>query len=141
MQSLRANKPEIAVSHLQLATTHHHPEATFNLGVCYETGVGVKKNMKSAMECYRIAASLGNKNGMYNLGIFYIHGRGGLKRNKEAARACFQAAEKMGSRQAKTALRVTETPAKPNDEIVWKSNDLIAHKLSTVDQYHATSIV
>lgn len=141
MQNLRANEPKIAVSHLKLATTHQHPEATFNLGLCYETGVGVEKNMKNAMECYRLAAALGNKKAMYNLGVFYVHGRGGLKRNMDAARACFQAAEKLGSRRAKSALRLPEKPVKSNDEIVWKSNDLIAHKLSTVNQHHATSIV
>lgn len=142
MQNLRANQPEIAVAHLKLATTHHHPEATFNLGLCYETGHGIQKNMKSAMECYRIAAGLGNKKAMYNLGVFYVHGRGGLKKNIEAARACFQAAEKKGSRRAKAALRVPEKPVTPNDdEIVWKSNDLIANKLSAVNQHHAACIV
>lgn len=141
MQNLRANECEVAVSHLKLATTHRHPEATFNLGICYETGVGVQVNMKRAMECYREAASLGHKKAMYNLGVFYVHGYGGLKKNTEAARACFKAAEEMGFHKAKRALRLPERPVKRDDEIVWKSNDLIANKLSAVHQHRETSIV
>lgn len=134
MENLRAEEYKDAIPHLKLATTHRHPEATFNLGVCYETGVGVEKDMRNAMECYRMAASLGHKKAMYNLGIFYVHGRGGLRRNMGAARACFEAADKMGLRRAKLALRLPEKPVKKDDEIVWKSNDLIANKLSAVNQ-------
>lgn len=141
MQNLRANEPEIAVSHLKLATTHRHPEATFNLGVCYESGVGIEKNMKSAMECYRAAASLGHKKAMYNLGIFYVHGRGGLKKNRAAAIACFEAAEKMGLRQAKKALSLLEVPSKTDEEIIWKSNNLIANKLSASHQRRESSVI
>lgn len=141
MQNLRANEPKIAVSHLKLATTHRHPEATFNLGVCYETGIGVEKDMKNAMECYRAAASLGHKKAMYNLGVFYVHGRGGLKKNMEAAQACFEAADKMGLRRATRALRIAEKPIKQDDEIVWKSNDVIAKKLSAVNQRRESMVI
>lgn len=141
MQNLRANDPEGAVSHLKLATTHRHPEATFNLGVCYEMGVGVAKSTKNAMECYRAAASMGHKKAMFNLGVFYVHGRGGLKKNRDAARACFQAADKMGLRQAKQALTIPETPPKRDEEIIWKSNDLIANKISAIHQRRETSVI
>lgn len=129
MQNLRANEPEVAVSHLKLATTHRHPEATFNLGICYELGLGVQKNLKNAMECYRSAAALGNKTAMYNLGIFYIHGRGGLKKNRDAARACFEAANKMGFQKATKALKLPEKPIKIDEEIQWKSQNLITDSL------------
>lgn len=140
MQNLRANEPEVAVSHLKLATTHRHPEATFNLGVCYESGVGIGKDLRSAMECYRAAASLGHKKAMYNLGIFYIHGRGGLKRNHAAAIACFEAAEKMGLRQATKALSLLEKPIKKDDEVVWKSNSLLSNKLSVIQRRESSVI-
>lgn len=141
MQNIRANEPETAVSHLKSATTHRHPEATFNLGVCYELGVGVEKSMKNAMECYRAAASLGHKKAMYNLGVFYVHGRGGLKKNRDAARACFEAAEKLGLRQAKKVLSLPETPIKQDEEISWKSNDLIANKLGAIHQRRQSSAI
>lgn len=141
MQNMRANEPEVAVSHLKLATTHRHPEATFNLGVCYELGVGVEKSTKNAMECYRAAASLGHKKAMYNLGVFYVHGRGGLKKNRDAARACFEAADKMGLPKARRALAIPETPVKKDEEILWKSNDLIANKLNTIHQRRESSVI
>lgn len=141
MQNLRANEPEMAVSHLKLATTHRHPDATFNLGICYETGTGVQKNMKNAMECYREAASLGHKTAMYNLGIFYVHGRGGLVKNMQAARACFEAAEKLGSRRAKLLLRLPEKPIKQDNEIVWKTIDLIEKKMTLVNEPGKTAVI
>lgn len=141
MQNLRANEPEVAVSHLKLATTHRHPEATFNLGVCYELGVGLEKDMKSAMECYRAAASLGHKKAMFNLGVFYVHGRGGLKKNRDAARACFEAADKMGLRQAAKALSLPEEPIKTDQEVIWKSSNLIAHDLSAVHKRRESSVI
>ncbi|XP_031635825.1 uncharacterized protein LOC116348819 [Contarinia nasturtii] len=142
MQNLRAEEPEAAVSHLKLATTHRHPEATFNLGVCYELGVGVEKSMKNAMECYRAAASLGHKTAMYNLGVFYVHGRGGLKKNRDAARACFEAASRMGLRQAKKALTIPETPInKKDEESFWKSTDMMANKLSAVHRRRESSVI
>lgn len=140
MSNLRANEPETAVSHLKLATTHHHPEATYNLGICYEMGIGIEKSAKSAMECYRAAASLGHKKAMYNLGVFYVHGRGGLKKNRDAARACFEAADKMGLRQAKKALTIPETPVKMDTEVTWKSSDLIVNKISAAQYRHETSV-
>lgn len=138
MQNLRANEPETAVSHLKLATTHRHPEATFNLGICFELGVGVEKSSKNAMECYRAAASLGHKKAMYNLGVFYVHGHGGLKKNRDAARACFEAAEKMGLKQARKALTLPEKPIKKDEEILWKSNDLMANQMSALHQQHVS---
>lgn len=141
MQNLRAEEPEAAVSHLKSATTHRHPEATFNLGVCYELGIGVEKNMKNAMECYRQAASLGHMTAMYNLGVFYVHGRGGLKKNHDAARACFETASKMGLRRAKKALAIPEEPIVNKDEdISWKSNSM-ASKLSAVHRRRESSVI
>lgn len=139
MQNLRANEPEVAVSHLKSATTHRHPEATFNLGVCYELGIGIEKSLKNAMECYRSAAGLGHKTAMYNLGVFYVHGRGGLKKNRAAARACFEAANKLGLRQAQTALSIPERPVKKDEEIFWKSNDMISDRLGIRQRRQSTA--
>lgn len=140
-QNFRANEPKLAVEHLKLATTHRHPNATFNLGVCYETGTGIEKNMKNALECYRLAASLGHGGAMYNLGMFYVHGLGGLVKNREAARACFEAAETMGSRRAKSMLRIPDKPVKQDNEIAWKSINLIQKNLSAVNLNNQAAIV
>lgn len=91
-------------SHFKLATAHEHSGATFNLGVCFEQGIGVKQDMNLAMECYDAAARLGHPKAMYNLGVFYASGLGGLRKNRKAARRCFVAAAQLGQMEAKIAL-------------------------------------
>lgn len=104
VQNINAGHYETAVSHLKLATSHNHAGATFNLGLCYEQGLGVEKDMKIAQECYQIASQLGHAKAMYNLGVFYAHGLGGLEKNRRAARACFNAAANLGQEDAINAL-------------------------------------
>lgn len=104
VQDLQAENFKSAVNHLKLATTHHHPAATFNLGLCYERGLGVTRDLKMAMHCYTVASSLGHSKAMYNLGVFYVRGLGGLKRSKKAARECFDSAARLGQPEAQTAM-------------------------------------
>lgn len=105
-QNLIAGEYKTAVSHLKLATTHHHAGATFNLGLCYEQGLGVDKNLKTAMECYQVASALGHPKAMYNLGVFYVRGLGGLKRSRKVAQECFLAAARLGVTEAKKAMEL-----------------------------------
>jgi TPR repeat protein len=46
-------------------------EASNNLGMCYEQGTGVERDMKEALECYMEAATQGYSQGMFNVG--YLH--------------------------------------------------------------------
>jgi hypothetical protein len=46
IQNLAVENYATAVSHLKLATSHHHPAATFNLALCYERGMGVDKDLQ-----------------------------------------------------------------------------------------------
>lgn len=115
VQNMAANNLNDAASHFKLGTTHRHPGATFNLGLCYELGMGVRKDTKRAMECYRSAAALGHPKALYNLGVFYARGVGGLKKNRAAARECFVAAATTGSPEAKRALEMAKTAKKSDD--------------------------
>lgn len=108
VQDLMAENYKSAVNHLKLATTHHHPAATFNLGLCYEKGLGVDRDLKTAMQCYSVASALGHAKAMYNLGVFYVRGWGGLKRSKKAARECFDSAARLGVQEAKLALAMQQ---------------------------------
>lgn len=104
LQNISAGRYRTAVSHLKLASRHHHVGATFNLGLCYEQGLGVSKNLRRAMECYQYASSMGHPKAMYNLGVYYAQGLGGLKKDYETARHCFIAAAKLGQNEAKKVL-------------------------------------
>uniref|UniRef100_A0A336M399 CSON008943 protein n=1 Tax=Culicoides sonorensis TaxID=179676 RepID=A0A336M399_CULSO len=111
VKSINVGDFETAVSHLKLATSHHHAGATFNLGICFENGLGIKQDMHHAMECYQAAADLGHPQAMYNLGIFYAQGLGGLKKSRKAARKCFETAARLGVIEAKLALGLPVTPS------------------------------
>jgi predicted nucleic acid-binding Zn-ribbon protein len=50
--------------------------ARYNLGVLYQQGLGVNKDMPSALAWYRSAALLEHPEARYNLGISYIEGIG-----------------------------------------------------------------
>lgn len=108
VQDLKADQYRSAVDHLKLATTHHHPAATFNLGLCYEKGLGVDKDLRMAMQCYSLASALGHPKAMYNLGVFYVRGIGGLRKSKKAARECFDSAARLGQKEAQRAMDLHE---------------------------------
>lgn len=127
LHSLAAEDHAMAVSHFKLATSHRHPGATFNLGLCYELGIGVEKNLKNAMKFYQAASDMGHSKAMYNLGVFYVKGLGGLKKNRRAAYACFTAAQKMGLETAQKALDMPKEWPRIDDEISMKNNKILIH--------------
>lgn len=99
VENLRANRSVEAVQQFKLAAEHGHPGATFNLGVCYETGIGVEKNEQKAFKYYFKAAHLGHNKAMYNLGVFYAKGLGGLQKDRIAAQEWISAADSVEVRK------------------------------------------
>lgn len=121
VKAINARDFETAVSHFKLAAGHHHASATFNLGICFEKGIGVTQDLRTAMECYQAAADLHHPRAIYNLGIFYAQGLGGLKKNRQAARRCFVTAAQLGVVEAKLALGIPvlkKNVMAPNDFII-----------------------
>jgi len=51
-------------------------EAFFDLAVCYEKGVGARKNLRTAAEYYLKAAVLGDKQAFFEVGRCYRYGIG-----------------------------------------------------------------
>lgn len=96
-----------AITHLKLASNHHHPAGIFNLGVCFEKGLGVRKSFRRAMECYQVASGLGHSTAMFNLGVFYAQGLGGLKQDRNAAAKCITTAAKLGQPDAVSFLNTS----------------------------------
>jgi TPR repeat protein len=60
------------------------PVAQFNLGFCFDTGLGVAKNQVEAVKWYRKAAGQGNAAAQCNLGYCYDNGEGVAKDQIEA---------------------------------------------------------
>jgi uncharacterized protein len=64
----------------------------FDLAVCYEKGVGVKRNYKKGFECYLNAALLGDKQAVYEVGRCYYYGIG-ISKNINISRIWLKHAE------------------------------------------------
>jgi hypothetical protein len=76
----------------QQACDGGEPKGCFGVGVMYEEGKGVAKNVKRAVDLYKSACDQSYATGCYNLGLMYGNGRGVPKDLKRAAdlyrRAC-----------------------------------------------------
>lgn len=66
LSSMAAEQYDASVELYKLAASHGNASALFNLGVCLELGLGVKKNFKLAYQCYKEAASRGHLKAMHN---------------------------------------------------------------------------
>lgn len=102
-----------AAEHFKLSYSHNHPGGIFNLALCYEQGLGVRKNMNTAKMLYEVAFSMGNSSAGYNLGVFYSQGLGGTSKNFDQAKKCFERAAELGSSDAADALSQLLVAAKP----------------------------
>jgi uncharacterized protein len=60
-------------------------EAQYNLGVMYDEGAGVERDLAAAAAWYRKAAEQGFVDAQTNLGIMYYHGQGVARDPAEAA--------------------------------------------------------
>ncbi|KAI8070867.1 HCP-like protein [Gongronella butleri] len=81
---LRANHEKAFHLYVQ-GSKQHHPACTYRAGVCYELGIGTRKNNAQASQFYRKAANLGDPAAMYKLAMMLLHGLSGHgKHPKEA---------------------------------------------------------
>jgi TPR repeat protein len=64
VNSLLAHNYLTAVSHFKLGASHDHPGAMFNLGLCYEQGFGVNKDMKMVSFFFLLHFRYSNSSGM-----------------------------------------------------------------------------
>ena len=77
--------------------------AQYNLGVRYEDGQGVPKDLEKAAELYQKAANQGHAGAQFNLGLLYAHGQGVPKDFGKAAEL-FQKAANQGHAGAQNNL-------------------------------------
>ncbi|MHA4810793.1 hypothetical protein ACX0G9_21985 [Flavitalea flava] len=65
-----------AVQYFLKSIEGDYKNAYYDLAVCYEKGVGVKRSFKAAFESYLNAALLGDKQSLYEVGRCYYYGIG-----------------------------------------------------------------
>ena len=94
---------EEAVIWMTRSANHFYPPAVSNLGVFYDIGEGVTKDMKKAVELYQLASEMNFAPAMCNLGICVFKGQGTAK-NLERAVSLFQKSHSLGFIPAATNL-------------------------------------
>lgn len=104
VQHLQEEQYNVAAAHFKLGTSHHHSGATFNLGLCYELGLGVKQSPHMALQCFTIAAEMGHPKALYNMGIYHVQGLAGLRKSRKTGRQFLMAAARLGQEDAMRAL-------------------------------------
>lgn len=67
----------------------NHPESCYRVAVCYELGMGTKKDYRYAIQLYRKAANLTDPSGMYKLGLILLNGLIGQSKNPREAISWF----------------------------------------------------
>ena len=71
------------------------PMAQYDLGVCYNSGLGVEENPQTAAQCFFKAAQQGDGDAQFALGRLYLEGRG-VPKTEDAARKWFEVAAQHG---------------------------------------------
>uniref|UniRef100_A0A182PE68 Uncharacterized protein n=1 Tax=Anopheles epiroticus TaxID=199890 RepID=A0A182PE68_9DIPT len=129
-----------AVSHLKLGASHQHAGAAFNLGICYEQGYGIAKDMRMALECYQLAAEQGHPQAIFNVGVFHARGFGGLRPSRSLAKKYFLAAAELGLEDAIVALGPKYRRSRKESFAGDNNNNLqppsFQFALQNVDQFH-----
>lgn len=85
-----------------------------------------------AAEWYQVASDLGHATAMYNLGVFYAHGWGGLEASSAEARKLFVKAAKLGQADAQAALDIHQDTSRRDKKEI--------SVVSAVDKLHITSV-
>lgn len=100
---LRINR-ERAFSLYIHASKQNHLESTYRAAVCYEMGVGTKRDYTRAMMFYRKAANLSHVPSMYKLGVILLRGFCGQTINIREAITWLQRAAALANTQSPHAL-------------------------------------
>ena len=90
-----------------MAAHEGHEGALFHLGVSYENGRGVQKDLRLAAHFYRLAAARHHVAAQYNLAVMTAHGKG-VKRDLEKALALILIAKQNTDLNANTRLRLNQ---------------------------------
>ncbi|XP_064608112.1 DAP3-binding cell death enhancer 1-like [Liolophura sinensis] len=104
-----------AVHHWKEASKLGCAKAQFNLGLCYESGMGVEPNLAEAVKQYSLAAASDHAEAVYNLALVYLQGGQGMEPDPDKGLTLMNKAAKLGLRQAQTYLGVHYTREENED--------------------------
>ena len=123
---------EVALSEAHSSDTKIQP--AFNLGVIYELGLGVEKDVSKAVGLYEIAARRGYRRALWQLGLLYESGGGKLNPDPARALEMFSKAAAGGHEEANLHI-ISSYPAYsglPIDVLYQQGQDQRALTLATL---------
>lgn len=107
---------QTAVEHWKNSSNVGYSKSIFNLGLCYETGKGVNKDLRKAMKYYKKAADQDHCQAMYNLALLYLDSQNKQEDSHlNAAINLLERAAKLGLPQAQTYIGVIYAEGEPNN--------------------------
>lgn len=101
-------------------------EAAFNLGILYEDGLGVPRDMDRAMGYYRRGAMLGSPKAMFRTGVLYWLGAPGVTMDRGEGRRYLSMAAAAGDSEAQRYLAAESSGAEANDPVLRADQALAA---------------
>ncbi|KAI8510519.1 hypothetical protein Bbelb_114350 [Branchiostoma belcheri] len=137
LQLAREGDIRHAVDMFRIASAAGSAKAQYNLGVCYEQGRGVDRDLSKAAELYQQSADQGHGRAQFNLATLYLHGGGGLQQDTHKALSLLQQAAAQGVQQAQSYLGVYWT-MEPHRDMFTASQHFTsaAQQKHTGSQYH-----
>jgi len=154
---LEAGRNEEAVRLIRLSANQGQPAAQYRLAKLYENGIGVEKNLPTAMKLLQRSAKGGNRIAMHDLGHYYATATATEEPNIDQAVQWFQKAAERGVLDSQFNLGVlyqegSGVPKSEIDAYVWykvagaqgdrmaeQRSELIARNLSEGDLDKAVS--
>ena len=119
--------PKIRVWHYREASERGYKNAQYNLGMCYEAGIGIPKDYVEAARWFRKAAEQGHPTAQYKLGEYYRYGIVFQKDYVEAARWYRKAAEQ-GYEKAEQELENLEKTKTTSREVLMNYYQMLGIK-------------
>ncbi|KAL2722827.1 protein SHC1-like [Vespula squamosa] len=132
LKALDEKRYSDAMRHFSAGIKFSSVESMFNLGLCYELGLGTLVDYTKAASYYDQAAKQGHADAMYNLGVFHAQGKGDFILDLDRARLYFKKAAQLGQIQAQQALdleNITEQSTSSDDISNVSNNDKYSVKV------------
>lgn len=101
-------------------------EAAFNLGILYEDGLGVARDIERAMAYYRRGALLGSPKAMFRAGVMYWLGAPGVAADRGEGRRYLSMAAAAGDSEAQRYLAAESAGADADDPVLRADRALAA---------------
>uniref|UniRef100_M3XHD5 DAP3 binding cell death enhancer 1 n=1 Tax=Latimeria chalumnae TaxID=7897 RepID=M3XHD5_LATCH len=117
LQNVHASEYEMAFSYFMMAAKQGYSKAQYNVGVCFERGSGVPKDLWKAAWYYRLAAAQGHSMAQYRYAKYLLHHKTGSDiTDAQEAIALLEQAAGVGLKEAQAYLGVLYMKAPHQDE-------------------------